>query len=105
MNEMIERVAKAMFAHAKAAPESDIRERDFSDMQADEQDFAIGLARAAIEAIEKMGFVIVPREPTEAMIHAGSESIDGFQRGRPHAYAVEAKGTYQAMIDTALAKD
>lgn len=45
------------------------------------------------------------RTPTEAMVNAGSDSIDGFERleNRPHAYAIEAQGTWKAMIDAAIA--
>lgn len=52
------------------------------------------LARTALQAM---------REPTEAMWRAGADSIDGYMRlEHPHAYAIEAKGTWQAMIDAAL---
>lgn len=49
-------------------------------------------ARAALEAIEQAGFVIVPREPTDEMIEAGLANNFGKY---PNA-------AWEAMLDAAL---
>ncbi len=53
------------------------------------------IARHVLAAVEAAGYVIVPREPTEAMIEAGAIYAD--HNG--------AHGAWQAMIDAALKED
>lgn len=50
-------------------------------------------ARAAIEAM---------REPTEEMCDAGGAYLNGFDALGGHTVAYAARGTFEAMIDTAL---
>lgn len=101
MNEMIEKVAKGIFEFDMGAH----ADKFMSGMVPGEWDYWLGKARAAIEAIEKMGFVIVPREPTEAMVVRG---LGWREFDIPDHWPDEMRvpyGSYRAMIDTALAKD
>ncbi len=50
-------------------------------------------AQASLTAIEEAGYVVVPREPTEAMLDAGYEAT---------GYPVGIEGAWQAMIAAAL---
>ena len=52
------------------------------------------LAAAALRAVADAGFVIVPREPTEAMLKAGEDAIPA---GHGQAWLF-AKDCYAAMI-------
>lgn len=80
MSEMIERVAKAIFA-------SDMKWAPVLEHQFEENKIVyLKAARAAIEAM---------REPTEIMIEASNREWDGRMSHR-------SSGAWQAMIDAAL---
>lgn len=64
MHDLIEPIAKAL--EPKCIP--------FSKWMS--FDIAKELARAALTAIEAAGYVVVPREPTEAMLNAGYATND-----------------------------
>jgi hypothetical protein len=81
MSEMIERVARAL---DECHDPSSWHPYDFWD-----HDFALELARAAIEAM---------REPTDAMKQAG----DDFSGNLAITHDASGEGTWQAMIDAAL---
>ena len=60
------------------------------------------LAAAALRAVADAGFVIVPREPTEAMLKAGGDYQDRcavLNYGSP----ADVEGVYLAMIRAAIA--
>jgi hypothetical protein len=62
----------------------------------DNEEDCDGLADAALAAIKEAGFVVVPAEPTEAMVEAGAKDFGGdlvTTRG--------ASDIYRAMIEAA----
>lgn len=91
MSDMVEKVARAI------AKEIDCVDWTAPDntMSHSERLNAIALdaARAAIEAM---------REPTEEMCDAGGAYLNGFDALGEHTAAYAARGTFEAMIDTAL---
>ena len=69
--EIKERVARALYDHEWCEPDMPDWEQNH-----DAQDPYRDNASAALRAIADAGFVIVPREPTEAMLAAGALAID-----------------------------
>lgn len=66
------------------------------------QEAVLRLADAALRAVADAGFVIVPREPTEAMLKAGGDYQDRcavLNYGSP----ADVEGVYLAMIRAAIA--
>jgi hypothetical protein len=59
-------------------------------------------AQAALTAIEAAGYVVVPKEPTEAMVDAGL-SEDGGGHDDPCNRSIQASA-YKAMIEAAKAQ-
>ncbi len=53
--------------------------------------------RAVFQAIEELGYVVVPREPTEEMVRAGVRAV-GRTQG---CYDDKMRGWYRASIDAA----
>ena len=60
-------------------------------------------ADEVLKAIEDAGLVIVPREPTEAMLEAGdgSDSEGGYETYARGIYDTNARRIYTAMIEAA----
>lgn len=85
MNEMIERVAKALFVAHTGGP------AERWDSRAVKEDW-YPLAHTVLMAI---------REPTDDMISAGI--IERHDTGVPEAWSKATANIYRAMIDTALA--
>lgn len=101
MSEMIERVAKAhAFARRSRHDQARDAEHYWENMGHETQATEVVAARAVLEAIEKAGFVIVPREPSEEMLCAAERFVvydpdtEGVIEG--------AADVWQAMIDKAL---
>lgn len=96
MSEMIERVARAVFAESHEIGNT---HGDFDILMPEVQEVFIRFARAAIEAM---------REPTATMVSAGSRQRpyredDGDYDGME--YRGNTEGTWQAMIDAALKEE
>ena len=91
-NEALQRVARALVDYNELPP--------WEELTDDGREFWSEQARAAIEAhtqaLADAGYVIVPREPTEAMELAG-ENIDKVVTDR----IATSKDIWQAMIDIA----
>lgn len=85
-SEMVERIGDAM-ARLKSCTDNECTLED--------------MARAALSAIEGMGYVIVPRKPTKEMLEQGAESLnDGDTLGCKYL----AETAYYAMLSAALAE-
>ncbi len=89
---MVERVARAMFAHEHGGDKASI-DRGAAAWEHD-GNLYLELARAAIAAM---------REPTDAMVIAGAQHIAGIQHPISDT-AGDTKGRWRAMIDAALAE-
>ncbi len=108
MNEMVERVARALLEgrekrlafkiDSKPARWEDVPHWH-NDLKDDARDAIAAHEAALIEA----GFVIVPREPTKAMLIAAMRPGDGLLPGREKQHEINAD-TWRAMIDSALAE-
>ena len=59
---------------------------------------AIPRIEAALSASPQDGWVLVPREPTQAMIDAATESLTGIGAGADHDYDDDARSMYAAFI-------
>lgn len=100
MREVVELMARGIWA-------ARLRRRYYSDREielildadAPTQD-ELSSAAGAIEALNQVGLVIVPKEPTEAMAQAGNDARD--PRG---GIGQNIVATWQAMIDAALNTD
>ena len=106
MSDMIERVARAIWnRHEQRLP----KRTQITWGQGSTFGHEQGLedARAAIraheEALAVAGYVIVPREPTEAMRLAGANTVE--KHPWFHTWQKESAGMWQAMIDAALGEE
>jgi len=90
---MVERVARAMFAHDQLSDEAKLDEWDAH--WRGSRSLYLELAQVAIAAM---------REPTEAMLLAVGESVQRFDPETIVDYSVTAS-FWAKMIDTALAED
>lgn len=95
MSEMIERVARAV---------DDALPPHWTDGPEENREACLAIARAAFAEIDAAGFVIVPREPTEAMLNGARDwsvkeygGVDRIGVGKDGA-----SGYWRAMIDAAL---
>lgn len=82
MADMVESVARAIADSRAGDDEGEFEAlRDLVDFSGENKARSVFLeaARAALSALNEAGFVVVPREPTEAMVEAGDARLDAEQ--------------------------
>lgn len=89
-----EAVARAIHEARFAHPE---HPREPEPWDKGDREYAFRLTRRALAALEAAGLVIVPAEPTEAMLEAGSNRWETHHPGLNETYPNE-RATYRAMI-------
>jgi len=88
-DDLVEKIARAIYSRNQV-------DCDFSDAYQAIRARCLNDARSCLAEIEAAGRVIVPVEPTEAMLAAGEEEDFYNSEGRPQTE--NAKGIWSAML-------
>jgi len=101
---LIEAMARAAFERRHKGARNCYAWDDFWEENEYQRTHYMNEAQAALAAIEAAGFMVVPVEPTEAMVHQGGSAFDHpslYMGGPSHTGKRKADAIYRAMIAAA----